>query len=318
MKQRQWSRLLRFGLVVVSMFIGQSTAMADGGGKGYVDWTDGFVMAIGYGEVPQGDQADQSRSTALRAAETAAHRILTETTMGVHIDSTTTVADVMRRNDKIRTRVEAVLREATVTNRDMLEVGGSPLAAVAMKICLTGRSPQCAQKPVLLSEILQEQNAVLPSEPAQQPIKTQTVALSPPPVQPSPVSSVSALPSGWKPVRYDTSRQATGVIILLIGQSFEKVLLPVIVVGEKANQIIYSVKSIDPQIVRTHGAVRYALSLEQAQGMELVGGNPVLINAIGVTKNNQVIIQPQDAATLQDTLCNGNNYLEKARVVVVN
>lgn len=316
MKQRQWSWWL--GFVVVSIFFGQHAVMADGGGKGYVDWTEGIVMAIGYGDVPLGEQADQPSTTAMRAAEAAAQRILSETTMGVHIDSTTTVADVMRQNDSIKTRVEAVLRGAIVSNSEMLVVDGTPLAAVKMKICLTGRSPQCAQKPVLLSEILQEQQAVPPLVPEQQPAKTLTVTPSPPPVQPSPVSGRSALPSGWKPVRYDTSRRATGVIILLVGYSFEKVLLPVVVSGERANQIVYSVKSIDPQVVRTHGAVRYAVSLEEAQGMELVGGNPVLINAIGVTKDNQVIIQPQDATTLQDTLCNGNNYLEKARVVVVH
>lgn len=316
MKKRQKTWLL--GLVVVSLFFGQRVAMADGGGKGYVDWTDGFVMAIGYGDVPKGEQADQPRLTALRAAEAAAQRILFETTMGVHIDSNTTVADLMRQNDKIRTRVEAVLRGANVTNRDMLVVEGTPLAAVEMKICLTGRSPHCAQQPILLSEILPEQQAVLSSEPEQQLAKTQAVTPTPPTVQSSPVSEGAALPPGWKPVRYDTSLQATGLIIQLVGYNFEKVLLPVVVTGDRANQIIYSVKNIDPQVVRTHGAVRYAISLEQAQGMELVGVNPVLITAIGVTKDNQVIIQPQDAATLQDTLSNGNNYLEKARLVVVN
>uniref|UniRef100_C6DZC2 Uncharacterized protein n=1 Tax=Geobacter sp. (strain M21) TaxID=443144 RepID=C6DZC2_GEOSM len=316
MEKRQKIWLL--GLVVVSLFFGQRVAIADGGGKGYVDWTDGFVMANGYGDVPQGEQSDQSHSAALRAAEAAAHRILSETTLGVHIDSITTVADLMRRNDKIRNRVEAVLRGPIVTNRDMLVVNGTPLAAVAMKICLTGRSRQCAQQPVLLSEILQEQQAVLPLEPEQQPARANTITPSPPSTSPAPFFARPVLPSGWKPARCDTSRKVTGLIIQLIGHNYEKVLLPVVVSGERANQIVYSVKSIDPQVVRTHGAVRYVASLEQAQGMELVGENPVLITPVGVTKDNQIIIQPQDAATLQDTICNGNNYLEKARVVVVN
>ena len=326
MKQSQWSGLL--GLVVVSMFFGRHVAMAECGGKGYVDWTGGVVTAIGYGDIPQGEQAGQPNTAAMRAAETAAQRILSETTVGIHVDSATTIADLMRQNDSVRTQVEAVLRSAIVTNREMLVADGSPLAAVEMKICLAGRSPQCAQKPLLMSVIMQEQQVapppgqeqqvVQPSGHEMQTAKTPAVIPLPTPAEPSPVSVSSALPLGWKPARYDSSRPATGVIILVVGCSFEKVLLPVVVSGEKTNQIVYSVKSIDPQVVRTHGAVRYAISQEEAQSMELVAGNPVLIKAIGVTKDNQVIIHPQDAAILRDSLRNGNNYLQKAHVVVVN
>lgn len=310
-------RMLLLGLVAIFLVCSQRAAIADGGGKGFVDWTDGFVIASGYSYVSLGDQTDQSRSTALRAAEAVAQRILSETTMGVHVDSITTVADLVRQSDKIRTRVEEVLRVAIVTNREMLLVDGTPLAAVGLKICLTGRSPQCSQQPVLLSEILQEQQAVLPTVPKQQRASTTTMPSSTLSVQPSSPSERSVLPSGWKPARYDTSRRVTGLIIQLVGYNFGKVLLPVVVSGEKADQVVYSVKSIDPQVVRTHGAVRYAFSIEQAQTMEIIGDNPVLITAIGVSKDNKVIIQSQDATILQDTLCNGNNFLEKARVVVV-
>jgi len=297
-------------LLLVVIFLTFSvcmTAHANGGGKGYVDWTNGVVTAIGYGEVLQEIQTEENRLATFRLAEKAALRALQETVKDVRIDSATTVADLMRTNNIIGDRVEAVLQSAVVTNREILDIAGAPLAAVEMRICLTSRSPECAQKPALLSEIYREQRdtSLSVSEPDS---KTQSVLST---------AQADAFPVGWKPARYDTSRPVTGAIIIVVGCSFEKEDFPVVVTGENKSKTIYSVKSVDPQIVRTHGVVRYAVSMEEAMGIGIVGDNPTVIMSLGANNDNQIIIHPNDALALQESSSNGNDYFKNARVVVV-
>jgi len=59
----------------------------------------------------------QSRLMAERAAKADAYRQLGEQLKGVYINSSTTVEDFMTRDDRIITRVEAIIRGARVTDR---------------------------------------------------------------------------------------------------------------------------------------------------------------------------------------------------------
>ena len=59
----------------------------------------------------------QARLMAERAAKLDAYRQLLEYLKGVAIDSTTTVEDFMTRNDRIRSRVEGVVRDSRVVDR---------------------------------------------------------------------------------------------------------------------------------------------------------------------------------------------------------
>lgn len=45
--------------------------------------------------------------------------------------------------------------------------------------------------------------------------------------------------------------------------------------------------------------------------------NPVVIVAEAVSPDNRIVIAPRDAATLEETLRYGNNYLEQGRMVIV-
>jgi len=62
-------------------------------------------------------------------------------------------------------------------------------------------------------------------------------------------------------------KPVTGIIFNLQGLFFERVILPVLwlpsVIRTHRLQF-YSVKSVEPQVIRTYGVVRYADSVDQA------------------------------------------------------
>ncbi len=292
-------RSVTVGTLALSLlFISWSNIFA-AEGQGGVDWTGGFVTAVGYGTAPQGMPLSKAVLSARRAAEIDAQRALLEAVKGVHLDMQTTVGGSMQRDVVTRTRLEGVIRGAMLTKQDVAMLNGAPVATVTMTLCLDGRSSACAGKPALVSAISLDRFA------------NQEYASSA-------ESSLTTPPTPREPAIYDRTRPVTGAILLLGGQRFERVLLPVVVYRQKGENImVYGVKRVSPEVVRTLGIVRYAASLEQARGMETVGANPVMIAAEAVSADNRLIITPQDAATLEETLRYGNNFLEKGRVVIV-
>lgn len=274
------------------------TPLWSAGGQGAVDWSGGYVTAVGYGTAPSGIPAAKALLSARRAAEIDAQRALLETIRGVRIDTQTTIDGSMQRDVVTRTRVEGTLRGAVITKQEVAMVDGAPLATVTMRLCLDGRSSDCAGKAALVSAIGLDRFASQDAG-AAQPL-------------------VPGDPTPREPARYDPARPATGAILLLGSRRFERVLLPVVITRQKGeNVLVYGVRRVAPEVVRTLGIVRYAASLEQASGMETAGPNPVVIVAEAVSPDNRIVIAPRDAATLEETLRYGNNFLEKGRMVIV-
>lgn len=275
-----------------------ATPLWSAGDRGAVDWSGGYVTAVGYGTAPPGIPAAKALLSARRAAEIDAQRALLETIKGVQIDTQTTIDGSMRRDVVTRTRVEGALRGAVITKQEVTVVNGAPMATVTMRLCLDGRSADCAGKAVLVSAINLDRFAGQDAGPAQ--------------------PLVPGDPTPREPARYDPARPATGAILVLGSQRFERVLLPVVITSQNGESIlVYGVRRVAPEVVRTFGIVRYAASLEQARGMEAAGTNPVVIVAEAVSPDNRIIIAPRDAATLEETLRYGNNFLEKGRMVIV-
>ena len=307
-------RSLRLVLITLLMFLCIQTATAAEGGNGEIDWARGYATAQGYGAAPNDKKISDAQEYALNEAESNARRALYEAIKGVQIDSTTTIADALLRDDRIRIRVENALQKAMIIRREAVTEKEPVTATVELKICITSRSAECAQKPALLSEITIE---------PEQAVKSLEHSRNSEKLISSPLPAVvghtrSGLPSGWKPARYDLSRKVTGVIFVLTGYNFNKVPLPMVVTEQSPRQVVYSFKLVDPEMLRTHGAVRYAFSIEDAISTNVVGDNPVIVTAISVGSDNQINILQNDAAAINETLGNGNDYLKNARVVVVN
>ena len=119
-------------------------------------------------------------------------------------------------------------------------------------------------------------------------------------------------------VIYDSSKPATGIILNLQGLDYERVILPVVfTVGDENQPItVYSVKNVEPQVIRTYGVVRYADSVEQARQNPHLGDNPILVAVSAVSQENMIMIGFDAARVIRETTLYGNDYLKSAKVII--
>ncbi len=279
--------------------------------KGSIDWSGGFILATGQGSAnPKANKA-KARINALRAAEVSAQRALLETIKGVRISSQTTVENSMLTEDIIKTRVDGIVKGAIKVQEQVEEIEGSLLATVTMKICMSSGPAECASKPSLVNALSLEKLPV----PAFVPARTLADAVIPPPDSAAPAA---AQPSGgYRPPQYDPGKPVTGIVFNLDGRYFERELLPVVVTtasGEKVT--VYSVKVVNPSVVRTYGAVRYAETIDIARQNQAAGANPMIISVDDITKENMILIRSSDARLLKENCSHGNNLLGDAKVII--
>ena len=79
---------------------------------------------------------------------------------------------------------------------------------------------------------------------------------------------------------------------------------------------VYSAMLVKPAVFRTFGAIRYADSIDNAVKQLHVFGNALVVPVKEVTKENMMVINARDLATIKETLAHGNNYIEDAKVVI--
>ena len=278
-----------------------------------VNWVNGYIIASGQGTASAKETKGKARIKATIAAKVAAQRNLLEIIKGVRITSQTTVQDAMLVEDVIRTRIDGMLKGAYMAGEPFVEmVDGTPVVTVTMKVCLNGMPSECVSRPTLTNVLDLDARPVPPFVP-----QVMLVSPEPPPLPPAPPSEVPK-PGGWVPPVYDSSKPVTGLAVHLNGRYFERELLPVVITkGQPDLVTVYSVKVVKPSVVRTYGAVRYADSLESVRSNNTLGGNPMIVTADAVTKDNMIIIRSGDAKLIRETLAHGNNYLGDAKFVIL-
>lgn len=271
--------------------------------EGQVNWTDGYVSAVGEGAAtPSGNKAkDQLR--AVRAATILAQRTLLETVKELKIDSQTKVQNKMVQDDAISTRIEGTIQGAEITRQNVRWEGDMPIATVEMRICLGGIGTCKSEKSIIKTLSLDQKNEP-PDVPRQR--------------LDSIVSKQETATPKTQDIICDTSKPVTGVIFNLQGLFFERVILPVVITIADGNKrfTVYSAKSVAPQVFRTYGVVRYADSVDQAKQNPYLGDNTMIVPVTGVTKENLIIIGIDAVRLIRETTSHGNNYLENAKVVI--
>ena len=271
--------------------------------KGQVNWVEGYVSASGEGTAtPSGNKVkDQLRAT--RAATLLAQRALLETVKGVRIDSVTTVENKMVQEDVIKTRVEGTVQGAEVVKQNVRWEGERPIATVEMRLCLGGVGA-CKSEKSFVNVLALDQK----SEPAHAPKQR--------------LSNIKSEQGAKIPkvqdIVYDSSRPVTGIIFNLQGLFFEREILPVVItMGDGSEPFtVYSVKSVDPQVIQTYGVVRYADSVKQAKQNSHLGDNAMIIPVSQVTQENMIVIGFDAARIIQETTRYGNDYLKQAKVII--
>lgn len=303
-----WNSLIALLLISVSA----TFAVADQEGRGSINWTGGYVSGIGVGTAKPTGNRVKDRLHAIRVAEVTAQRALLETINGVKIDSMTTVQNLALVEDTIRTRVQGIIKGAQIASSKFEWVDGAPMATVEMRVCLSGGFNGC-KGPSLTSALDLDKRNITVGIPAQHMMTEKPIS------PPKAVIDSKAPQRKRTPPAYDSSRKVTGVVFNLDGRYFERVMLPVVVTKSEDGLVtVYCVKQVKPAVVRTFGTVRYADSADQAAKISNLGDNLIFITVDDISKDNVVIINPEDANILRQTMMNGNDYISDAKVVISN
>ncbi len=296
-------RLLAISQLVILFFFAISLkAIAQEKREEEINWVEGYVTAGGEGTAtPSGNKAkDQLR--AVRAATILAQRTLLEIVKDLRIDSATKVKNRMVQEDTISTSIEGTIQGAQIVKQHVRWEGETPVATVQMRICLGGVG-NCKSEESIVNALGLHQR----SEQINAPIKRlDDIVLRQDIVQ----KTQDAI--------YDKSKPVTGIIFNLQGLFFERVILPVVITFGDGNDpfTVYSVKSVDPSIIRTYGVVRYADSVEQARQNPHLGANPMIIPASQITRENMIVIEFYAGRLIRETTSHGNDYLKSAKVVI--
>jgi hypothetical protein len=209
----------------------------------------------------------------------------------------------MTREDVMHTRIEGTIQGAEIVKQNVRWEGDIPIGTVELRICLSGLGGCKFEKSIInaleLDQKSEQTNA--PSQRLNDIVATQEI----------PTLKV-------QDIFYDPSKLVTGVIFNLQGLFFERVILPVVITMGDGNRpfTVYSVKSVDPQVIRTYGVVRYADSVEQARQNSHLGDNVIIVPVSGITKENMIMIGFNAARLIRETTSHGNDYLGQAKVII--
>lgn len=284
-----------FTVVVFSIAV-QNDAVAQGqdlvesiGQNGKVNWTQGYVEAMGIGAPPESSYGKpNARPMALRAGKLDAYRNLLEVVKGVRIDSTTEVKDFTVSNDTIRAQVEGLVKGAQVIKQDYMSDG---TVEVTVRMSLGGDLSQ----------------AVLPIPRV---IKSETFDRPAGPLAPQAPVKTPAAPAAPQTVVF------TGMVIDARGIQARPAMAPKIV--DEAGQEVYGSMQVDREFAVQQGMSGYARDLSSAQSNNRVTNNPVTVKGVkteGPGKSN-IVISNADAEKIRSSADN-LSFLKKARVMIV-
>jgi hypothetical protein len=268
---------------------------------GEVSWVGGYVSGIGYGTATPSNNKVIDKLKALRAAKVVAQRDLLENIKGVRISSQTTVENMMLKEDVIKTRVDGTIKGAQVFKQHFEWQGNVPLAMVELRVYMTGSAGGITSKSLVNTLDLSRKYG------------TSYSPIPPIPQEPSPQKT-----SVRRDISYDSNKPVTGVVFSLAGQPFERVLLPVVRTETKSKRkiTIYSVKSVDPKIIRTYGVVRYADTVEAAKKITHLGDNVMIVPALYVSNDNSIYVGTDAARLIKESIHYDNDYLQEAKVAI--
>lgn len=246
-----------------------------------------MLTAMGFGTVDAAKfKGPRGKMLAKRAAKVDGQRNLLETINGVRITSGTTVKDMTLESDVIGNRVKGMLRGAFMVSENVYEDSGIWVAEVEMAVCLSGGVKACDNKPTLTSLM--------------QPELKETAAES----IFKPATSLAA--AATKP-----AVAATGLILDVSQQDFAPLLD--VRVNTNDGKELYGPGQVSAGADWLH----WATSVESAKSMaDVVGENPLLVNAQDLGDDSQVIIADDDAVNIFENNLDGR-FLADGKVILV-
>jgi hypothetical protein len=259
------------------------------GDKGKVNWTEGYIEAVGIGAPPERYIGKpQARPMALRAARVDAYRNLLETTKGVRVDSATVVKDFTVESDTIRASVEGLVKGAQVAKQEYMSDG---TVEVTVRMPIAGGLSQ-----IIVPKALERKPEVAPP-----------VA---PPVAPSPAAPPAVPPAAPAGVIF------TGMVIDARGIQARPAMSPRIL--DENGKEVYGSMNVDREYAVQQGMSGYARDLTAAQSNPRVTNNPVSVKGVKTEGpgRSDIVISTADAEKIRSASDN-LSFLKKCRVMIV-
>ncbi|MDP3098572.1 MAG: hypothetical protein Q8M86_11525 [Syntrophales bacterium] len=259
------------------------------GNKGSVNWTDGYIEAVGIGAPPQRNiGTPQARPMALRAGQVDAYRNLLEVVNGVRVDSTTTIKDFTVESDIINTQVQGIVKGAKTMKQEYLSDG---TVEVTVRMPMAGNFAA-----VIVPRILERRQAApMPATPqAPAPAAPQAPAASP--------------ASGGEVF--------TGLVVDARGIQARPAMSPRII--DEKGQEVYGSMNVEREYAVQQGMSGYARDLTAAQSNARVTNSPVSVKGLKTegAGRSDIVIANADAEKIR---ASGDNqsFLKKCRVMIV-
>jgi hypothetical protein len=310
MKSRLWAAAAIAAAMILSIAgvaVGQDKVSASEwvekiGNRGSVNWTDGYIEAVGIGAPPQRNiGTPQARPMALRAAQVDAYRNLLEVVNGVRVDSTTTVKDFTVESDIINTQVQGIVKGAKTMKQEYLSDG---TVEVIVRMPMAGNFAA-----VIIPRMLEKRQAApMPATP-QAPAPAPAVSQAPAPVAPqAPVIIIVSPASGGEVF--------TGLVVDARGIQARPAMSPRII--DEKGQEVYGSMNVDREYAVQQGMSGYARDLTAAQSNARVTNSPVSVKGIKTegAGRSDIVIANADAEKIR---ASGDNqsFLKKCRVMIV-
>jgi hypothetical protein len=279
-------------------------AAAQGSKEGKVNWPEGYVSGTGVGTATPSGSRVKDELRAVRAATVLGQRALLETVKGVKIDSQKRIQDRMAQEDVVNTRIEGAVQGAQIVKQAVRWEGDRPIATVELRLCLGGFGA-CAPENSVISVLSLDQKSEQPGAPSRR-------------LEDAPAPKQENIPPRMQDVTYDSGKPVTGLVLNLQDMVFERVILPVVITAgdDNAPLTVYSVRSVEPEVIRTYGVIRYADSVDQARQIDYLGDNVMIVPVSTVTKDNLIVIGYPAAKLIRETTRHGNDYLRRAKAVI--
>ncbi len=259
----------------------------------------GVLEVSGRGTAPDRGNAVQREMMAVEAARAMAYKNLAEALHGVRVHARTTVSDMMGVHQHVRTAVDGLVAGAVPVSEKVVWISdgregpavSTPWAEVCLRLCVSTETPECADASRTVYGRLDLARLL--------PVPRRTFGSS----------------DARRYVVDSRLADYTGLVLDLSGFSFLPVLSPEIVTPD--GKAVFSGRRVDPAVLASRGPVRYAQAMADARDSRFVGARPLVLRARSVNEDNQIVIDPADAAVLVRTTLEGEDFLHFGRVVLV-
>jgi hypothetical protein len=314
--------------------------------EGKINWSKGFITALGKGLSGPGDTSVTGRLSAREAAYTVALAYLLETTKGVHVTAETTVEMNMLKSQEITRKVEGTIKGAMLLDEKYEEESGQVIATVLVGIALGDvaadmplpkiqetdlkfKAPKEEKRTSAASlalETLQridKENKVVSLETLSQPdgLEKMEDLLAKADQQDETIKRLNlelkAIKELLAGLSAEPAKPYTGIVFNAVDTGMAQVLFPrVYYPGDTGNKLLYGDPSADRPSSQVAFWSGWAQTLTDAKTDPKVNDNPFVIDGVTVNEDGEPVIRPEDAERI-NKLEDEYKFLADGKIVFI-